>query len=266
MQTSSNLDIPNGSKCVLLFYVYVLPLWDEEKTCDMLSWQQEMGIDLKLSGRIRVANEGLNVNISGLKEDIDAYCEELLNWDNNSIKSIDFKLAKTSPKDEFRGLKAWRVKEICGLGVEFPPNLPGGRHVSPQDFHGLIERAISQNSTNRDINSAAISASSKSLVLLDARNLYETRIGRFEPPNTNPSEGGGVHFIAPPTLTFSDLPLMLDNLHEEVGDLTGRTVLMYCTGGVRCERASQYLKMKHPEVRDSHKFLTNTQFLPPAFL
>ncbi|KXZ48398.1 hypothetical protein GPECTOR_28g805 [Gonium pectorale] len=72
------------------------------------------------------------------------------------------------------------------------------------------------------------------VVLLDARNVYETRIGHFDAGPTVPT-------LDPRTRAFSDLPAWLDE-HEEA--LRNRTVLMYCTGGVRCERASAYLREK----------------------
>ncbi|GLC50616.1 hypothetical protein PLESTB_000399800 [Pleodorina starrii] len=75
------------------------------------------------------------------------------------------------------------------------------------------------------------------VVLLDARNIYETRIGHF---NAGPS----VSLLDPRTRCFSDLPAWMD-AHEEL--LRNRTVLMYCTGGVRCERASAYLREKGPD-------------------
>ncbi|GIL76485.1 hypothetical protein Vretifemale_6158 [Volvox reticuliferus] len=80
-------------------------------------------------------------------------------------------------------------------------------------------------------------AAAGSVVLLDARNIYETRIGHFD-------AGPAVTTLDPRTRCFSDLPAWLD-AHEEL--LRNRTVLMYCTGGVRCERASAYLREKGPE-------------------
>ncbi|EFJ49333.1 hypothetical protein VOLCADRAFT_120801 [Volvox carteri f. nagariensis] len=73
------------------------------------------------------------------------------------------------------------------------------------------------------------------LVLLDARNIYETRIGHFDAVCTTLL--GFVQRVV-------DLPAWLD-AHEDL--LRNRTVLMYCTGGVRCERASAYLREKGPE-------------------
>lgn len=77
-------------------------------------------------------------------------------------------------------------------------------------------------------------------MILDARNLYESRIGRFQVP--------GVRTLLPPTRCFSDLPAWMD---ANGASLRGRRVLMYCTGGVRCERASAYLRSKGPAFADA---------------
>jgi rhodanese-related sulfurtransferase len=71
-------------------------------------------------------------------------------------------------------------------------------------------------------------------VLIDVRNGYETDIGHMVPPP-------GVRLLLPGTRTFAEMPAWFDAHAEE---LRGRTVLMYCTGGVRCERASAYLREK----------------------
>jgi predicted sulfurtransferase len=71
------------------------------------------------------------------------------------------------------------------------------------------------------------------VILLDARNMYETRIGHFAIPN--------ISTILPNTRKFSNLPSVL-NTTEAATALSGKDVYMYCTGGVRCERASSYLR------------------------
>ncbi|CAI5516955.1 unnamed protein product, partial [Closterium sp. Naga37s-1] len=80
----------------------------------------------------------------------------------------------------------------------------------------------------------------RGMVVLDTRNVYETRIGRFVPPK-------GVTFIDPCIRQFSDLPAWVDRHEDELKD---KTVLMYCTGGVRCESATAYLRSKGPGFQD----------------
>ena len=140
---------------------------------------------------------------------------------------IDFKLA-TSPgaanedctvESAFDTLLVRCVEELVTLG----PRASGaaavantGEHLSPQEFHAALR-----------------SASEGEVVLLDARNIYESRIGHFSAP--------AAETVLPGTRCFSDLPRWLDS---QEAALRGKRVLMYCTGGVRCERASAYLREK----------------------
>jgi len=245
-------------RAVLLYYCYMNPLWTEEAVESMLAWQRDACASLSLSGRAKIASEGLNVNLTGSRGDLEAYCTQLLEWrapsdsgGGGGLGPVDFKLAPTTRSLEFRGIKVWRAAEVCALGAAVDPAAPAGKHLTPAEFHGVL---------------AAATAGERppgSVVLLDARNLYETRLGRFEVADPR----AAVVTIAPPTLTFAELPRHIDALGREATpaaasasdsasaatpspppSLAGKTVLMYCTGGVRCERASQYLLAAHPEV------------------
>ncbi len=91
---------------VLLYYKYV-PSWSEEEVAAMIKWQTETAGALLLSGRIRVASEGLNVNVTGAALAIGAYCASILSWNKGSLNPVDFKIAETEKRLEFRGLKVW---------------------------------------------------------------------------------------------------------------------------------------------------------------
>eukprot|EP00613_Pedinella_sp_CCMP2098_P061797 CAMPEP_0171985150 /NCGR_PEP_ID=MMETSP0993-20121228/274201_1 /TAXON_ID=483369 /ORGANISM="non described non described, Strain CCMP2098" /LENGTH=472 /DNA_ID=CAMNT_0012638003 /DNA_START=62 /DNA_END=1481 /DNA_ORIENTATION=+ len=274
---------------VLLYYKYVEPKWNAGEVQSMLVWQQEVAEANGLSGRIRIAPEGLNVNISGTKLALESYCTTLLSWGEGKLGFVDFKLAPTTRELEFRGLKCWQTKEVVGLGASVPEGTSGGRHISPQEFHSILEAEEASNG-------------SSNVILLDARNLFEFRLGRFEvgnrddqymaaansqnssaagtataapaasvpgigpnaehPPTTATAastalaaksvaglvDHGSVVTYAPPTKEFSEFPQYVDALPAVVGGLKGKQVLLYCTGGVRCERASQYVRARHPEV------------------
>jgi len=235
---------------VLLYYCYFPEPMSHADADELIIWQRENASSLGLNGRIRVALEGLNANLSGPREAIDAYCAGLSAWREGAMGVIDFKLAPTTAELEFRGLKVWLAKDVVSFGADVQPSLPGGRHVSPHEFHNILHEAQSGERP------------SGSVVLFDARNLYETRLGRFEVPRpdvaddrTSESGDNAVQTYAPPTNTFTELPTYIDDLPAAVSsgsssNLHGKTVLMYCTGGVRCERASQYLRAKHPDVSD----------------
>ena len=284
---------------VLLYYRYVLPRWDEATISEMVALQEQLTREYRLSGRVRVANEGLNVNLSGNGKDLNAYQTALLGWRDGQLGAIDFKRAPTTPNLAFRGIKVWATTELCALGkdTELPPNAPGGRHVTPREFHEMLTEATnnlcsggaspsSGSCSSRRSNvgtSEDATGGTRQLIIIDTRNLYESRIGRFVVDEkdagdreqkecgigstvANGSQGQEarvekrVQVLVPPTNTFRDFPAFVDGLEEAAGgSLKNTTVAMYCTGGVRCERASAYLlhrwggapeTLNHGEVTD----------------
>ena len=92
---------------------------------------------------------------------------------------------------------------------------PPAQHLSPQEWNQQLRKEMEGGDA----------------VLLDARNGYESKVGRFSVP--------GVHTILPNTRKYSSLPAVFDATSEQ---LAGKRIYMYCTGGVRCERASAYLQ------------------------
>jgi len=87
-------------------------------------------------------------------------------------------------------------------------------HLTPQEWHYHLTNVSSDK------------------ILIDARNIYESNVGHFKVP--------GIPTLLTNTRKYSSLPQIL-NLPEVRNELKGKEVYMYCTGGVRCERASQYL-------------------------
>jgi len=81
----------------------------------------------------------------------------------------------------------------------------------------------------------------KDLVLIDVRNVYETEIGRFDCSASNGSTSRSIPVLDPGTRKFSEFRKFVD---EKASYLADKKVLMYCTGGVRCERASAYMKLR----------------------
>ena len=91
---------------------------------------------------------------------------------------------------------------------------PPARHLSPQQWNQQLQSEVEGDA-----------------VLLDARNVYESKVGHFAV--------SGVPTLLPNTRKYSSLPAVFDATSEQ---LAGKKVYMYCTGGVRCERASAYLQ------------------------
>lgn len=166
---------------------------------------RELMVELEVKGTILLALEGLNGTISGSKKSIDGVIQFLHNdgrFDNLEIK---FSHSETTP---FKRLKVKLKKEIVTLGVEhIDPLSSVGTYVSPQDWNDLI--------------------SDPDVVLIDTRNNYEYEIGSFK---------GAIN---PNTETFREFPTYTkDNLEQ----YRGKKVAMFCTGGIRCEKSTAYLK------------------------
>ena len=174
-----------------------------------MKWQKELCAALGLTGRIVIAHEGVNGTLSGAPEQVLAYKHAM---DGHPLfGNIDF---KESPchGEPFPRMRIVVKQEIVRMGLD-PQELSykdAGQHLTPEQAHELI----SQN---------------KELVILDGRNNYESLVGKFE------------NAITPDVSTFREFPAYIDNNKELFED---KDILMYCTGGIRCERASAYVKQK----------------------
>jgi len=158
---------------------------------------------------------------------------------NALFEGTDFKLASCDdPVDErvarecgFTSLSVRVVKELvtlCSNPTSAPPEVSSaGKHLSAAEFHSVLQNVAG---TSLD---AVASAEKKEVVVLDARNVYETRIGKFNVPNAKT--------LDPEIRQYSDLPSWID---EHAEQLHGKSILMYCTGGIRCEMASAYIRSK----------------------
>ncbi len=191
---------------IILFYKYVHIQYPKQ----VLKWQKKVCQELGLKGRIFLAHEGINATLGGSTENIDHYKKIMA--EHPLFDAIDY---KESPggAELFPRLYVVVRTEIVHLGIAPETLTPaqGGVHLKPEQVHALIE--------NKPDN----------LVILDMRNNYEWRIGKFEGA------------ITPPIENFRDLPAYIDQNIEQFKD---KQVLAYCTGGIRCERATAYLNQK----------------------
>mmetsp|Transcript_31254 Transcript_31254/g.47908 ORF Transcript_31254/g.47908 Transcript_31254/m.47908 type:complete len:604 (-) Transcript_31254:63-1874(-) len=235
---SSALDyVPTGKDkeendvSLLLFYQYVEPPWDNEfYNNTVLSHMQKLGEDLHLTGRMRVAREGLNCTLTSSHENILGFCKELRKFHKGEFVDTEFKVTTDLPKKQrFPNLKVMPVTELVNYGLngeKAPPIDYTGTHLEPKSYH---EKLAEDNT-----------------VVIDVRNHYEAAIGRFDPPQT------GAEYMDPLMRKSTEFPVWLDK-PETKEKLKGKQVLMYCTGGVRCERASALLKYKidtDPGIKD----------------
>lgn len=191
---------------ISLFYYYT-PIPDVESLASRL---RPLGQSLDLAGRIRLSSDGINATCGGNSSAVQQFHSIILS--ELGHPSIDFKLAEGSKVHFPEGWIVRICKELVTLGV--PSNEASWRdaapHLTPEEFRREV---LAQNREDT--------------VLLDVRNEYEHAIGRFKGA------------LLPPIRQFSDFPKYV----RDNGDLfADKRVLMYCTGGVRCETASAYMK------------------------
>jgi predicted sulfurtransferase len=195
-------------KTILLFYKYV----QVADPMALLHAQKELGTRLGLTGRVIVASEGINGTVGGSDEAVDAYLKEFLAHPDFADTEIKRSQCNGIPFGNGK-FKVLLRSEIVRLGID-PQELPftqAAPRLSPAQAHALITQRQGQSD----------------FVILDTRNTYESEIGAFQGA------------VTPPIDTFAQLPKYLQDHAEQFKD---KDVLMYCTGGVRCERASAYLQ------------------------
>lgn len=158
-----------------------------------------------ICGTLLLASEGINGTVAGFRDGIDA----LLNWlrQQPELANIDYKESYTNVKPFLR-TKVKLKKEIVTMGVEgIDPKRVVGTYVKPQDWNALI--------------------SDPEVVLVDTRNDYEYQVGTFE------------NAVNPNTTTFREFP---DYVKNNLDPSRHKKVAMFCTGGIRCEKSTAYLK------------------------
>lgn len=191
---------------IILFYKYIEILYPKQ----VMKWQQDICTELQLKGRVLISHEGINGTLGGSVENLDSYRKSMA--EHELFGAIDFK-ESLGGAECFPRLSVKVRNEAVSLGIPYDALTPrnAGEHLTPQETHQLI----ADNPQN--------------LVILDARNNYEWAIGKFE------------NAITPNIENFRDLPQYID---ENIDQFKDKQVLMYCTGGIRCERASAYLNEK----------------------
>lgn len=162
-------------------------------------------LDEEVKGTLLLAQEGINGTISGARKNID----NVLNWLRNDPRFTKLD-SKESYDDEspFYRTRVKLKKEIVTMGIEsIDPKHIVGTYVKPKDWNALI--------------------SDPDVLLVDTRNDYEVAIGTFKDA------------INPDTTVFREFPKYVeDNLDVK----KHKKVAMFCTGGIRCEKSTAYLK------------------------
>ena len=158
--------------------------------------------ELDLKGTILLAHEGINFFLAGSQTSIDSF----VRWLEEDARFTDIPL-KVSYSDyqPFRRMNVRLKKEIISLGLDhIKPAEMTGEEITPTAFKQLLDAG-------------------EEVIVLDTRNEYECRIGTFE----NAFEMN--------IRSFRDFPKAVSEMDE---DLKNKQVVMFCTGGIRCEKAS----------------------------
>jgi UPF0176 protein len=186
----------------LLYYCYSTINDAEQFAADHLKFCKSLG----LVGRIIVADEGLNGTVSGTVEACKAYMDAV--HADDRFKHTDFKIDEV---DELSFVKMHvRYKaEIVHSGLRNPkiinPQVKTGKHLEPKDFLAMKDQ--------------------DDVVILDVRSNYEHSLGKFKNAVTLDIEN------------FRDFPAKIN----ELAQYKDKKILTYCTGGIKCEKASALL-------------------------
>ena len=160
---------------------------------------------LRIRGTLLLAKEGINGTVAGSRHSIDRFLQTL--EQDKRLAPLEYKesLSRDLP---FKRTRVKLKKEIVTMGVEnIDPRHSVGTYVEPEDWDELI--------------------ADPDVLLIDTRNDYEIQVGTFKSavnPNTN---------------TFREFP---DYVKQNLDPAKHKKVAMFCTGGIRCEKSTAYLK------------------------
>lgn len=164
-------------------------------------------VDNEVKGTLLIAHEGINGTIAGPRQGINNVLQFLRNIP--AIGDISYKesFSETMP---FYRTKVKLKKEIVTMGVQdIDPKKDVGQYVKPQDWNALI--------------------SDPDVLLVDTRNDYEYQVGTFK------------NAINPNTDTFREFP---DYVAKNLDKNKHKKVAMFCTGGIRCEKSTAFMKQQ----------------------
>jgi UPF0176 protein len=162
---------------------------------------------LGLKGSVLLAHEGINGTVAGGDEAIDAFVRELQNGPlfGGRLDNLELKFSSTSEMP-FRRMKVRLKKEIVTLGDTVDPTQQVGTYVEPSDWNALI--------------------AAPDTLVIDTRNAFEVAMGTFEGA------------IDPGIKSFGQFK---EFAAEKLDPARHKRIAMFCTGGIRCEKASAYL-------------------------
>ncbi|MDB4833615.1 rhodanese-like domain-containing protein [Acidimicrobiia bacterium] len=159
-------------------------------------------INLNLKGTVLISSKGLNFSVSGTKNNIDKFIFFI--HSDSRFADVDVKITYNEYQP-FRKMLVRIKKEIISMGIEeINPYQFTGQKISPKELNDKLDN-------------------NEEIVLLDTRNEYEVRLGTFK------------NALDLDLDSFRDFPEEIEKLRD---DLNGKEIVMFCTGGIRCEKAS----------------------------
>lgn len=202
MGQGSNAQVMISMKNIKIVALYHFVTLD-----DYIALRERLDTDLAsrgILGTILLAEEGINGTLAGSAAAIDAMLEGL--FADRRFKDMEYKFS-WADKMPFLRLKVRLKKEIVTLGCqEVDPTKMVGTYVEPEDWNALID--------------------DPDVVVIDTRNDYEVAIGTFQDA------------ISPNTESFVEFPAWMQQAKVLAGK---KKAAMFCTGGIRCEKASSYM-------------------------
>jgi UPF0176 protein len=159
-----------------------------------------------LKGTVLVAPEGVNGSVSGSDENLEFFIKELVKLTKSQDISVKYNYANIHP---FQKFKVKLKKEIVALGAgDINVGKLKGEYIEPKNWDNFIER--------------------DDVILIDTRNDYEVEVGTFD------------NAVNPYTKTFKQFPAWVEKNKDM---LKGKKIAMCCTGGIRCEKSTAFMKM-----------------------
>lgn len=191
----------NQSYRILLFYKFVKIDDPAAFTAEHLQYCKDLGV----KGRILIAGEGINGTLSGTYEQTEQYMKDLL-ADERFADTV-FKIDE-SEGHAFKKIFVRHKEELVTFRYEkeLDPNVTFGKRLSPKEFHEQLQR--------------------DDVIVLDGRTDYEYDLGHFR------------NAIRPDIDSFREFPQWI---RENLSEHKDKTILTYCTGGIRCEKLTGFM-------------------------
>jgi len=186
--------------------IYIYTFYRFKNFTDIKTIKLKLDKSLKnklILGTVLLANEGINGTISGTQKNLNEFIYLLRKI--LKIKKLSIKISQNKFIPFYR-LKIRLKKEIVTIGDKtIKPEKITGKHIDPKNWDKIIEN--------------------NKYLIIDTRNDYEVSIGSFK------------NSINPKTKSFSEFPKFIEKLNIK----KNQPIAMFCTGGIRCEKASSYL-------------------------